>query len=100
MANLSANRSVELIALATNDTDFIPAINMLAWSGLQVALITVPGYQPVPELARAFGFQAKYLVARLRRFHHTDITPVGIRRAFWQVFENEPARRINDLQQH
>jgi len=50
IANLSSNRSVDLIALATNDTDCIPAMKHARRSGLQVALITFPGYQPVPEL--------------------------------------------------
>ena len=50
MANVSANRSADLIALATNDTDCIPAMKHARRSGLQVALVTVPGYQPVPEL--------------------------------------------------
>src|SRR5437762_519147 len=51
MAYLSSNRSVDLIALATNDTDCIPAMKHARRSGLQVALITVPGYQP--EIGRA-----------------------------------------------
>ncbi len=57
MANLSSNRSVELIALATNDTDCIPAMKHARRSGLQVALITVPGYQPVPELLAHSDFR-------------------------------------------
>jgi uncharacterized LabA/DUF88 family protein len=57
MANLSSNRSVDLIALATNDTDCIPAMKHARRSGLQVALITVPGYQPVPELLAHSDFR-------------------------------------------
>ena len=57
MANLSSNRSVELIALATNDTDCIPAMKHARRSGLQVALITVPGYKPVPELLAHSDFR-------------------------------------------
>jgi uncharacterized LabA/DUF88 family protein len=57
MANLSANRSVDLIALATNDTDCIPAMKYARRSGLQVALITVPRYQPVPELLAHSDFR-------------------------------------------
>jgi uncharacterized LabA/DUF88 family protein len=57
MANLSSNRSVELIALATNDTDCIPAMKHARRSGLQVALVTVPGYQPVPELLAHSDFR-------------------------------------------
>jgi len=57
MANLSSNKSVDLIALATNDTDCIPAMKHARRSGLQVALITVPGYQPVPELLAHSDFR-------------------------------------------
>ena len=57
MANLCSNRSVELIALATNDTDCIPAMKHARISGLQVALVTVPGYQPVPELLAHSDFR-------------------------------------------
>ena len=57
MANQSSNRSVELIALATNDTDCIPAMKHARRSGLQVALVTVPGYQPVPELLAHSDFR-------------------------------------------
>jgi uncharacterized LabA/DUF88 family protein len=57
MASLSANRSVDLIALATNDTDCIPAMKHARRAGLQVALVTVPGYQPVPELLAHSDFR-------------------------------------------
>ncbi len=57
MANLSSNRSVDLIALATNDTDCIPAMKHARRSGLQVALVTFPGYQPVPELLAHSDFR-------------------------------------------
>jgi uncharacterized LabA/DUF88 family protein len=50
MANISLNRSVDLIALATNDTDCIPAMKYARRCGLQVALIVFPGYTPTPEL--------------------------------------------------
>jgi uncharacterized LabA/DUF88 family protein len=38
MANISLNRSVELIALATNDTDCIPAMKYARRCGLQSLL--------------------------------------------------------------
>jgi uncharacterized LabA/DUF88 family protein len=57
IANLSSNRSVDLIALATNDTDCIPAMKHARRSGLQIALVTVPGYQPVPELLAHSDFR-------------------------------------------
>jgi uncharacterized LabA/DUF88 family protein len=50
MANHAANRSVDLIALVTNDTDCIPAMKYARRSGLQVALWCVPGCSPAPEL--------------------------------------------------
>ena len=50
MAIISTHRAVEMIALATNDTDCIPAMKHARRSGMQVALIVVPGYSPAPEL--------------------------------------------------
>ena len=50
MANYAANRSAELIALITNDTDCIPAMKYARRAGLQVSLVCIPGYRPVPEL--------------------------------------------------
>lgn len=50
MANYAANRSVDLIALMTNDTDCIPAMKFARRAGLQVALLCVPDYTPSPEL--------------------------------------------------
>jgi uncharacterized LabA/DUF88 family protein len=57
MATLSANRSIDLIALVTNDTDCIPAMKHARRAGLQVALITVPGYSPAPELLAHSDFR-------------------------------------------
>jgi len=57
MASISHNRSADLIALATNDTDCIPAMKYARRAGLQVALVTVPGYQPVPELLAHSDFR-------------------------------------------
>ncbi|HVW85024.1 MAG TPA: NYN domain-containing protein [Bryobacteraceae bacterium] len=59
MANLSQNRSADIIALATNDTDCIPAMKYARRSGMQVALVTVPGYEPVPELLAHSDFRRK-----------------------------------------
>lgn len=50
MAIFSSHRAVDLIALATNDTDCIPAMKHARRSGIQIALVTVPGYKPAPEL--------------------------------------------------
>jgi uncharacterized LabA/DUF88 family protein len=50
MANYAANRSVHLLALVTNDTDCIPAMKYARRSGLQVALVCVPGCTPAPEI--------------------------------------------------
>jgi uncharacterized LabA/DUF88 family protein len=57
MAIISAHRAVELIALATNDTDCIPAMKHARRSGVQVALVTVPGYSPAPELLAHSDFR-------------------------------------------
>ena len=50
MAIFSSNRAVDLIALATNDTDCIPAMKHARRAGIQIALVVVPGYPPAPEL--------------------------------------------------
>jgi len=50
MAIISSNRTVDLIALASNDTDCVPAMKHARRSGIQIALVTVPGYKPAPEL--------------------------------------------------
>jgi uncharacterized LabA/DUF88 family protein len=50
MATMSSHRSVDLIALATNDTDCIPAMKHARRAGLQVALVVLPGYTPAPDL--------------------------------------------------
>ena len=57
IANLSANRSVDVIALATNDTDCIPALKHARHSGLQIALICFPGFRPAPELLAHTDFR-------------------------------------------
>lgn len=56
MAIISAHRAVELIALATNDTDCIPAMKHARRSGMQVALIAVPGCTPAPDLVAHCDF--------------------------------------------
>ena len=50
MAIISGNRYVDLIALASNDTDCIPAMKHARRSGIQIALVAVPGCRPTPEL--------------------------------------------------
>ena len=50
MALFSANRSVELLALITNDTDCIPAMKYARRAGLQVALMKLPGSHQAKEL--------------------------------------------------
>jgi len=57
MATLSATRSIDVIALVTNDTDCIPAMKHARRAGLQVALIAVPGYNPAPELLAHSDFR-------------------------------------------
>jgi len=50
MANYALNRSVDLLALMTNDTDCIPAMKYARRAGLQVALVCVPGCSPAREI--------------------------------------------------
>ena len=57
MATLSVSKSIDLIALVTNDTDCIPAMKHARRAGLQVALVTVPGYNPAPELLAHSDFR-------------------------------------------
>ena len=57
MANYAANRSVTLLALVTNDTDCIPAMKYARRAGLQVALVCVPGYEPIHELLAHCDFR-------------------------------------------
>ena len=61
MATFSSTRSVDLIALATNDTDCIPAMKHARRAGLQIALIVVPGYNPAPELMAHADFHRAIL---------------------------------------
>jgi uncharacterized LabA/DUF88 family protein len=57
MATLSANRSIDLIALLTNDTDCIPAMKHARRAGLQVALVAMLGNNPAPELLAHSDFR-------------------------------------------
>jgi uncharacterized LabA/DUF88 family protein len=57
MATIAANRSVELIALMTNDTDCIPAMKLVRRAGIQVALLCVPGCKPAQELLAHADFK-------------------------------------------
>ncbi len=57
IANLSSNKSVELIAPATNDTGCIPAMKHARRSGLQIALVGFTGFRPAPELLAHSDFR-------------------------------------------
>jgi uncharacterized LabA/DUF88 family protein len=57
MATIAANRSVELIALMTNDTDCIPAMKLVRRAGIQVALLCIPGCRPTQELLAHMDFR-------------------------------------------
>jgi uncharacterized LabA/DUF88 family protein len=57
MALFSANRSVELIALMTNDTDCIPAMKYARRAGIQVALVQLPDCKASPELLAHADFR-------------------------------------------
>jgi len=57
LANLSTHRSVERIALATNDTDCAPAMKCAQQMDLQIILICFPGFRPAPELLAHSDFR-------------------------------------------
>lgn len=59
MAIFSSTRAVELIALFTNDTDCIPAMKHARRSGIQIALIEVPGCNSTPELLAHADFRRR-----------------------------------------
>jgi len=42
MATIAANRSVDLIAVMTNDTDCVPAMKLVRRAGIQIALVCIP----------------------------------------------------------
>lgn len=56
MAIYAANRSVDVITLVTNDTDCIPAMKHARRSGLQVALVKLPGCKLTTELTAHSDF--------------------------------------------
>ena len=56
IANYAANRSVELVALCTNDSDCVPAMKYARRAGLQVALVCVPNCTPTPDLVSHSDF--------------------------------------------
>ncbi|MFN0105157.1 MAG: NYN domain-containing protein [Bryobacteraceae bacterium] len=57
MATIAGNRSVELIALMTNDTDYVPAMKLIRRAGVQVALLCIPGCRPAQELLAHTDFK-------------------------------------------
>lgn len=57
MAIFSENKSIDVIALVTNDTDCIPAMKHARKSGIQIALAVIPGYTPAPELLSHSDFK-------------------------------------------
>lgn len=61
MATIAANRSVDLIALMTNDTDCVPAMKLFRRAGIQVALVCIPGCNPAPELLAHSDFKRSIL---------------------------------------
>lgn len=59
MAIFASNKAVELIALATNDTDCIPAMKHARRSGIQVALIEFANCKPCKELFAHADFRRR-----------------------------------------
>jgi uncharacterized LabA/DUF88 family protein len=56
IANFCQTRTVDRIALITNDTDCIPAMKHARISGLQVVLARLPNSRTAPELLRHTDF--------------------------------------------
>ena len=56
IANYSALKTVERIALVTADTDCVPAMKLARKNGLQVILIALPGMPVYGELAQHADF--------------------------------------------
>jgi uncharacterized LabA/DUF88 family protein len=59
IANFSKARSVDRIALITNDTDCIPAMKHARIAGLQVVLISLPNSKTAPALLWHSDFERK-----------------------------------------
>lgn len=59
IATFSRTRSVDRIALITNDTDCLPAMKHARIAGLQVVLVTLPNSKPAPELLWHADFERK-----------------------------------------
>lgn len=57
MAIFAGSRAVDVIALATNDTDCIPAMKHVRRSGLQVALVELANCKPCKELLAHADFR-------------------------------------------
>jgi uncharacterized LabA/DUF88 family protein len=56
IANYSALRAVDRIALVTADTDCVPAMKLARKSGVQIVLISLPGGTTPSELAQHADF--------------------------------------------
>lgn len=50
IANFAANRAVEMVILATADTDCIPAMKHARIAGIQIAICEIPGVRLAREL--------------------------------------------------
>lgn len=58
-ATFARSKSVDRIALITNDTDCKPAMKHARIAGLQVVLVTLPNSKPAPELLWHADFERK-----------------------------------------
>ena len=59
IAKFCETKSVDRIALITNDTDCIPAMKFARIAGLQIALISLPNSRPAAELLRHADFDRR-----------------------------------------
>ena len=59
IATFARSRTVDRIAIITNDTDCIPAMKHARIAGLQVILVTLPNSKTAPELLWHADFERK-----------------------------------------
>ena len=59
IAKFAKTRSVDRIALISNDTDCLPAMKHARIAGLQVVLVALPNSKPAPELLWHCDFERK-----------------------------------------
>ena len=62
IANICANKSCDVIALATNDTDCVPAMKYARRMGLQIVLLTFAGLRSARDLQSHADFRREIVL--------------------------------------